>query len=68
MELTGARSTLVYKDAMEDDPWLPRPYNSLAGERFGWAPKIALRDGLGRTIEYFRSIDFDAFRAPTPNY
>ena len=68
MELTGAGSKLVYKEALEDDPMQRRPDISLAGQRFGWAPGIELREGLGRTIEYFRSIDFDAFRAPTPNY
>jgi hypothetical protein len=31
-------------------------------------PKIPLREGLMKTIDYFKSIDFDAFRAPTPNY
>ena len=68
VELTGAGSKLVYKEALEDDPMQRRPDISLAGERFGWTPGIELREGLGRTIEYFRSIDFDAFRAPTPNY
>ncbi|MCH8270321.1 MAG: SDR family oxidoreductase [Planctomycetes bacterium] len=68
VELTGAGSKLVYKEALEDDPMQRRPDISLAGQRFGWAPGIELREGLGRTIEYFRSIDFDAFRAPTPNY
>jgi len=29
---------------------------------------VQLRDGLSRTIDYFRSVDMAAFRAPTPNY
>ena len=33
-----------------------------------WEPSIRLRDGLARTIDWFRSIDITAFRAPTPNY
>ena len=31
-------------------------------------PKVPLREGLAKTIEWFRSIKWDDFRAPTPNY
>ena len=41
---------------------------ALAGYKLGWKPNVELREGLGRTIEYFRSIDMETFRAPTPNY
>ena len=51
-----------------DDPLQRRPDISLARARLGWEPKIALREGLARTIEYFRSIDLARFRAPTPNF
>jgi hypothetical protein len=27
-----------------------------------------LRDGLKKTIDYFKSIEIESFRAPTPNY
>jgi UDP-glucuronate decarboxylase len=68
LELTGSRSKLVYRPALEDDPQQRRPDITLARQRLGWAPTVPLRDGLARTIEYFRSIRFEAFRAPTPNF
>ena len=68
IELTGSKSTLVYRPAPEDDPMQRKPDITLAKEKLGWEPKIPLRDGLARTIEYFRSVTFSDFRAPTPNY
>jgi UDP-glucuronate decarboxylase len=68
LELTGSSSKLEYRPAPEDDPKQRRPDIALAGQKLGWKPKVELREGLGRTIEYFRSIDMDTFRAPTPNY
>lgn len=68
MEMTGSRRQVVYKPLPADDPTQRRPDISLAKERLGWEPKIPLREGLARTIEYFRSIDLNQFRAPTPNY
>jgi UDP-glucuronate decarboxylase len=66
--LTGAKSRIVNKAALEDDPAQRQPDISLAKAKLGWSPKVPLKDGLPRTIAYFKSIDFGAFRAPTPNY
>ncbi len=66
--ITGAKSKIVHKPALEDDPSQRQPDISLAKAKLGWSPKVPLREGLPRTIAYFRSIDFGAFRAPTPNY
>ena len=68
IELTGSTAGLVYGDLPDDDPRKRRPDISLAKQRLGWEPTIDLREGLTRTIEYFRSINPDEFRAPTPNY
>ncbi len=68
IELTGSKSKLVYVDLPQDDPTRRCPDISLAREKLDWQPKVALRDGLVQTIEWFRSIDFDAYRAPTPNF
>ena len=54
IELTGAKSELVYKALPENDPTRRRPDITLAKERLGWEPRIALREGLPHTIEYFR--------------
>jgi UDP-glucuronate decarboxylase len=51
-----------------DDPRQRQPDITLARSRLGWAPTVELRAGLARTIEYFRSINFDDYRAPTPNF
>jgi len=51
----------------EDDPTQRCPDISVAREKLGWAPTVALRDGLAKTIEYFRKLDLSRFRAPTPN-
>lgn len=68
VELTGNKSRLVYKPLPADDPQQRRPDISLARARLCWEPTIPLREGLMRTISYFKSINFDDFRAPTPNF
>ena len=68
LELTGSRSIVVQKPLPVDDPERRRPDISLARSRLGWEPAMPLADGLARTIEWFRSVNLDEFRAPTPNY
>ncbi|HEV3069889.1 MAG TPA: UDP-glucuronic acid decarboxylase family protein [Solirubrobacteraceae bacterium] len=50
-ELTGSASEIVYEALPVDDPQQRRPDISLARELLGWAPEVALREGLKRTIE-----------------
>jgi UDP-glucuronate decarboxylase len=52
--LTGSRSPIVKEPLPADDPVRRRPDITRAIERLGWQPKIALDEGLGRTIEDFR--------------
>jgi UDP-glucuronate decarboxylase len=54
ISLTGSTSKIVYLPLPEDDPLQRRPNIDLAKERLGWEPKIQLREGLERTIEYFK--------------
>lgn len=68
IELTGSKSRLVYKDLPADDPKQRRPDITLAQTRLGWTPKVPLREGLEKTIAWFRGIDMSHYRAPTPNY
>jgi UDP-glucuronate decarboxylase len=65
IELTGAKSKLTYQSLPDDDPTQRQPDISLAKERLGWEPTIKLREGLAKTIEYFKSIDLNSFRQPT---
>ena len=60
--------TLVHQPLPQDDPTQRQPDITLAKQHLGWEPKVKLREGLGRTIDYFKSIDMSQFRAPTPNY
>ena len=53
-ELTGSQSPVVYEPLPQDDPRQRKPDIALAQQRLGWAPKVSARDGLLRTIEYFR--------------
>ena len=68
IELTGSKSKLVYRPLPADDPTQRKPDITLARSKLHWEPKIALREGLTKTIAWFRSIDVRTFRAPTPNY
>ena len=66
--LTGARSRLIHKPLPADDPMQRQPVIDLARRRLGWEPKVKLREGLMKTIDFFRAIDISQYRAPTPNY
>ncbi|BBE72151.1 UDP-glucuronic acid decarboxylase family protein [Oharaeibacter diazotrophicus] len=55
-ELTGSRSELVHRPLPQDDPRQRKPDISQAKAVLDWEPKVPLRDGLERTIAYFKSI------------
>ncbi|MEM9825580.1 MAG: UDP-glucuronic acid decarboxylase family protein [Planctomycetota bacterium] len=65
---TKSPSRLVNKPLPSDDPTRRRPDISLAREKLGWEPSVALSDGLKQTIDWFRTIDLSDYRPPTPNY
>jgi UDP-glucuronate decarboxylase len=56
VSMCGTHSKVVYKPLPEDDPRQRQPDISLAKEKLGWEPKVALRDGLEETIAYFRGL------------
>jgi len=56
VKLTGSKSKLIYKPLPEDDPLQRQPDISLAKKELNWEPKIALEEGLIKTIEYFKSV------------
>jgi UDP-glucuronate decarboxylase len=53
---TGAKSDIVYRDLPEDDPMQRCPDISAAKAQLGWQPKIALDQGLEKTIDYFKTV------------
>ena len=56
IELTGSDSELVYAEMPQDDPVRRQPSIELAKRELGWEPQIGLRDGLTRTIDWFRDL------------
>ena len=69
VEIAGSKSKVgTGKPLPPDDPKQRQPDISLARAKLGWEPKVPLREGLAKTIEWFRSIDITEYRAPTPNY
>lgn len=58
LDLTGAKSEIVYKELPEDDPKVRQPDITTAKTQLKWEPRIPLREGLSRTIEYFKTVLF----------
>lgn len=56
IEFTGSSSVITNLEPVASDPKQRKPDIALAREKLNWAPKVALRDGLKKTIEYFRSV------------
>jgi len=54
--LTGTKQTIEYKPLPVDDPKQRRPDITRAKEILGWEPKVARKDGLRKTYDYFRSL------------
>lgn len=54
-QIPESTSRLVYRPMPPDDPKRRKPDISLARELLGWEPRVPLREGLTRTIDYFRT-------------
>lgn len=54
--LTGSRSRLVYRPLPVDDPTRRKPDITHARRCLHWTPTTPLRDGLEKTISYFREV------------
>lgn len=57
VEMTGSKSELVFKPLPQDDPMQRQPDITLARTKLGWEPKVQLREGLEKTIAYFRDLN-----------
>ncbi|MBE9399143.1 SDR family oxidoreductase [Pontibacterium sp. N1Y112] len=53
IEFTGSSSELIFEDLPSDDPMQRCPDISLAKKEMDWEPKVALDEGLKKTIPYF---------------
>ncbi|HKW49950.1 MAG TPA: UDP-glucuronic acid decarboxylase family protein [Gemmatimonadaceae bacterium] len=56
VELTGTHAKVISQPLPQDDPKLRKPDITRARTMLGWEPKVPLREGLVRTIEYFRGL------------
>ena len=53
IELTGSKSSIIYKPLPMNDPQRRKPDISFAKTELDWEPRLNLIDGLKKTIEYF---------------
>ena len=53
LDITGSKSQIIQKPLPEDDPRQRQPDISLAREKLEWEPKMQLREGLIKTVDYF---------------
>ncbi len=56
LRVTGAKSKIVFKPLPVDDPKIRKPDITRARALLGWEPKVALREGLEKTLAYFRPL------------
>ncbi len=55
LEITGSKSKIVFKELPEDDPKVRQPDISRAKSLLKWEPKVNRREGLLKTLEYFKN-------------
>jgi len=54
LKVTGSTSPIVFKPLPQDDPTRRRPDITRAQTLLGWEPKVLLREGLEKSLNYFR--------------
>ena len=54
LSVTKSSSKIIFKPLPQDDPEQRRPDISLAKKKFNWQPEVPLREGLIKTVEYFK--------------
>ena len=55
LSVTGSKSEISLKPLPQDDPTRRRPDITKAQTILGWEPKIQLREGLEKSLEYFKA-------------
>jgi nucleoside-diphosphate-sugar epimerase len=53
-EVCNSSSIIVHEGLPEDDPIKRRPDIEKIRKETGWEPKIKFRDGISKTVEWFR--------------
>jgi len=65
IEMTGSKSKIIHLPLPGDDPKQRRPDITRARTCMNWEPSTQLREGLVKTIEYFRAMDLRQYKKPT---
>jgi dTDP-glucose 4,6-dehydratase len=52
--LVGSKCEIVFDPLPQDDPKQRQPDITKAKKLLEWEPKVALREGLGKSLEYFK--------------
>jgi dTDP-glucose 4,6-dehydratase len=55
LSVTGAGTEILFQPLPQDDPTRRRPDITRAKELLGWEPKVKLRHGLEKSLEYFKA-------------
>ncbi|HTT86400.1 MAG TPA: UDP-glucuronic acid decarboxylase family protein [Acidimicrobiales bacterium] len=66
LEVTGSSSPVVRRPLPADDPTRRRPDITRARTELGWEPRVALREGLRRTVEHFAAAAADGHEGAGP--
>lgn len=56
INLSNSTSLLVFSELPKDDPMQRKPDISLAKSKLGWEPSVNIREGIKKTIEYFKLV------------
>ncbi|MEI6813171.1 MAG: UDP-glucuronic acid decarboxylase family protein [bacterium] len=64
VELTGTKSEIIHQPLPVDDPKVRQPDISKARATLDWEPQVDVREGVRRTIEYFRTLMGSARMSP----
>src|SRR5271169_263400 len=55
LAVTGAKTGILFHPLPQDDPTRRRPDITKAKQLLGWEPKVKLRHGLEKSLEYFKA-------------
>jgi dTDP-glucose 4,6-dehydratase len=53
--LIGSQEEIVFMPLPQDDPLRRRPDITRAQQLLGWSPKVSLREGLAKSLDYFKA-------------
>ncbi len=54
LEVTGSESPISFIPRPQDDPLVRQPDITLARQVLDWEPRVPVREGMARTVEWFR--------------